>query len=102
MRAHNNNNNNTATARENRAPNEICVRRSLKEQKNLNSFFAVMFGLSNSAVRRLYKTWEVRATAQVNWRPLQMFTLFGLFQRIPSKTKRIYCSYERLMVSVIL
>ncbi|XP_029011620.1 rap guanine nucleotide exchange factor 3 [Betta splendens] len=47
----------------------------LKEQKNLNSFFAVMFGLSNSAVQRLYKTWE----------------------RIPSKIKRIYCSYERLM-----
>uniref|UniRef100_A0A3Q2XLY9 Rap guanine nucleotide exchange factor (GEF) 3 n=1 Tax=Hippocampus comes TaxID=109280 RepID=A0A3Q2XLY9_HIPCM len=47
----------------------------LKEQKNLNSFFAVMFGLSNSAVRRLYKTWE----------------------RIPGKTKRIYCAYERLM-----
>lgn len=35
-----------------------CFR--LKEQKNLNSFFAVMFGLSNSAVQRLYKTWEVR------------------------------------------
>uniref|UniRef100_A0A8C5FUU3 Rap guanine nucleotide exchange factor (GEF) 3 n=1 Tax=Gadus morhua TaxID=8049 RepID=A0A8C5FUU3_GADMO len=47
----------------------------LKEQRNLNSFFAVMFGLSNSAVQRLYKTWE----------------------RIPSKTKRIYCAYERLM-----
>ncbi|XP_040007542.1 rap guanine nucleotide exchange factor 3 isoform X1 [Xiphias gladius] len=47
----------------------------LKEQKNLNSFFAVMFGLSNSAVQRLYKTWE----------------------RTPSKTKRIYCAYERLM-----
>ncbi|XP_054651091.1 rap guanine nucleotide exchange factor 3 [Dunckerocampus dactyliophorus] len=47
----------------------------LKELKNLNSFFAVMFGLSNSAVQRLYKTWE----------------------RIPGKTKRIYCSYERLM-----
>lgn len=47
----------------------------LKEQRNLNSFFAVMFGLSNSAVQRLYKTWE----------------------RIPSKTKRVYCAYERLM-----
>lgn len=32
----------------------------LKEQKNLNSFFAVMFGLGNSAVHRLHKTWEVR------------------------------------------
>lgn len=37
----------------------------LKEQKNLNSFFAVMFGLGNSAVHRLHKTWEVReASAQ--------------------------------------
>uniref|UniRef100_A0A3B4TDA2 Rap guanine nucleotide exchange factor 3 n=1 Tax=Seriola dumerili TaxID=41447 RepID=A0A3B4TDA2_SERDU len=53
----------------------IKIAASLKEQKNLNSFFAVMFGLSNSAVQRLYKTWE----------------------RIPSKTKRIYCAYERLM-----
>ncbi|XP_035238655.1 rap guanine nucleotide exchange factor 3 isoform X2 [Anguilla anguilla] len=47
----------------------------LKEQRNLNSFFAVMFGLGNSAVQRLSKTWE----------------------RVPSKTKRVYCSFERLM-----
>ncbi|XP_061645749.1 rap guanine nucleotide exchange factor 3 isoform X2 [Phyllopteryx taeniolatus] len=53
----------------------IKIAAVLKEQKNLNSFFAVMFGLSNSAVHRLYKTWE----------------------RISSKTKRIYCAYERLM-----
>eukprot|EP00064_Thunnus_orientalis_P005737 superscaffoldBa00000576_g5751 len=53
----------------------IKIAAVLKEQKNLNSFFAVMFGLSNSAVQRLYKTWE----------------------RIPSKTKRVYCAYERLM-----
>uniref|UniRef100_A0A3Q4GCH5 Rap guanine nucleotide exchange factor (GEF) 3 n=1 Tax=Neolamprologus brichardi TaxID=32507 RepID=A0A3Q4GCH5_NEOBR len=53
----------------------IKIASRLKEQKNLNSFFAVMFGLSNSAIQRLYKTWE----------------------RIPSKTKRIYCSLERLM-----
>ncbi|XP_061695621.1 rap guanine nucleotide exchange factor 3 isoform X2 [Syngnathoides biaculeatus] len=53
----------------------IKIAAVLKEQKNLNSFFAVMFGLSNSAVHRLYKTWE----------------------RISGKTKRIYCAYERLM-----
>lgn len=53
----------------------IKIAAVLKEQKNLNSFFAVMFGLGNSAVHRLHKTWE----------------------RIPSKTKRIYCAYERLM-----
>lgn len=34
---------------------------SLKEQKNLNSFFAIMFGLSNSAISRLAQTWEVSA-----------------------------------------
>ncbi|XP_056131448.1 rap guanine nucleotide exchange factor 3 isoform X2 [Lampris incognitus] len=53
----------------------IKIAAVLKEQKNLNSFFAVMFGLGNSSVQRLYKTWE----------------------RIPSKTKRVYCAYERLM-----
>ncbi|NWI95589.1 RPGF3 factor, partial [Pitta sordida] len=31
----------------------------LKEQKNLNSFFAVMFGVNNTAVTRLARTWEV-------------------------------------------
>ena len=34
---------------------------SLKEQKNLNSFFAVMFGVSSTAISRLAKTWEVSA-----------------------------------------
>ncbi|XP_068123408.1 rap guanine nucleotide exchange factor 3 isoform X2 [Hyperolius riggenbachi] len=47
----------------------------LKEQKNLNSFFAVMFGLSNSAVSRLSRTW----------------------QRLPSKTRKWYSTFERLM-----
>uniref|UniRef100_A0A4W3JF67 Rap guanine nucleotide exchange factor 3-like n=1 Tax=Callorhinchus milii TaxID=7868 RepID=A0A4W3JF67_CALMI len=43
----------------------------------MNSFFAVAFGLSNSAVSRLSKTWE------------------GL----TNKTRRVYQSFERLMVS---
>ncbi|XP_048097701.1 rap guanine nucleotide exchange factor 3 isoform X2 [Alosa alosa] len=47
----------------------------LKEQKNLNSFYAVMFGLTNSAVTRLYKTWE----------------------RVPNKTRRIFTTYERML-----
>ncbi|KAM4794780.1 rap guanine nucleotide exchange factor 3 [Rhinophrynus dorsalis] len=47
----------------------------LKEQKNLNSFFAVMFGLSNTAVSRLSGTW----------------------QRLPNKTKKLYSIFERLM-----
>lgn len=53
----------------------IKIASILKEQKNLNSFFAVMFGLGNSAVRRLALTWE----------------------RLPNKTKRIHSAYERLM-----
>ncbi|XP_064140404.1 rap guanine nucleotide exchange factor 3 isoform X3 [Loxodonta africana] len=48
---------------------------SLKEQKNLNSFFAVMFGLSNSAVSRLAHTWE----------------------RLPHKVRKLYSALERLL-----
>ncbi|XP_072262629.1 rap guanine nucleotide exchange factor 3 isoform X2 [Pyxicephalus adspersus] len=53
----------------------IKVAAYLKEQKNLNSFFAVMFGLSNTAVSRLSKTW----------------------QRLPHKTRKLYSIFERLM-----
>lgn len=31
--------------------------------------------------------------------PVQTLTDVDLFQRIPNKTKRIYCAYERLMVN---
>ncbi|ELV10708.1 Rap guanine nucleotide exchange factor 3 [Tupaia chinensis] len=47
----------------------------LKEQKNLNSFFAVMFGLSNSAISRLAHTW----------------------QRLPHKVRKLYSALERLL-----
>uniref|UniRef100_A0A8C3HIT1 Rap guanine nucleotide exchange factor 3 n=1 Tax=Chrysemys picta bellii TaxID=8478 RepID=A0A8C3HIT1_CHRPI len=47
----------------------------LKEQKNLNSFFAVMFGLSNTAVSRLAKTWE----------------------RLPHKTRKLHSALERML-----
>ncbi|XP_023579354.1 rap guanine nucleotide exchange factor 3 isoform X2 [Octodon degus] len=47
----------------------------LKEQKNLNSFFAVMFGLSNSAISRLARTWE----------------------RLPQKVRKLYSALERLL-----
>uniref|UniRef100_G1U4N0 Ras-GEF domain-containing protein n=1 Tax=Oryctolagus cuniculus TaxID=9986 RepID=G1U4N0_RABIT len=49
----------------------------LKEQKNLNSFFAVMFGLSNSAISRLAHTWE----------------------RLPQKVRKLHSALERLLVS---
>lgn len=35
---------------------------SCKEYKNLNSFFAIIMGLSNVAVSRLTLTWEVSVT----------------------------------------
>ncbi|KAL2104037.1 hypothetical protein ACEWY4_000905 [Coilia grayii] len=53
----------------------IKIATVLKEQKNVNSFLAVMFGLTNSAVTRLYKTWE----------------------RVPNKTRRIFTTYERIL-----
>ncbi|KAM3935899.1 rap guanine nucleotide exchange factor 3 isoform 1-T1 [Leptodactylus fuscus] len=53
----------------------IKLAAQLKELKNLNSFFAVMFGLSNTAVSRMSRTW----------------------QRLPNKTRKLYSIFERLM-----
>ncbi|XP_071588591.1 rap guanine nucleotide exchange factor 3-like isoform X2 [Heliangelus exortis] len=47
----------------------------LKEQRNLNSFFAVMFGISNPAVSRLAKTWE----------------------RLPHKIRKLHTAMERML-----
>ncbi|XP_062975330.1 rap guanine nucleotide exchange factor 3 isoform X1 [Elgaria multicarinata webbii] len=47
----------------------------LKDQKNLNSFFAVMFGLSHSTVSRLARTWE----------------------KLPHKTRKLYGTMERIL-----
>lgn len=41
----------------NLTPGPLCF--SCKEYKNLNSFFAIIMGLSNVAVSRLSLTWEV-------------------------------------------
>ncbi|KAK1336882.1 hypothetical protein QTO34_002918, partial [Cnephaeus nilssonii] len=46
-----------------------------KEYKNLNSFFAIVMGLSNVAVSRLALTWE----------------------KLPSKFKKFYAEFESLM-----
>ncbi|XP_014749640.1 PREDICTED: rap guanine nucleotide exchange factor 3-like, partial [Sturnus vulgaris] len=48
----------------------------LKEQKNLNSFFAVMFGVSNTAVTRLAKTWEM----------------------LPHKIRKLHSALERMLL----
>ncbi|XP_032939325.1 rap guanine nucleotide exchange factor 3 isoform X2 [Catharus ustulatus] len=53
----------------------IKVAAHLKEQKNLNSFFAVMFGVSNTAVTRLAKTWE----------------------RLPHKIRKLHSALERML-----
>ncbi|RWS21385.1 cAMP-dependent rap1 guanine-nucleotide exchange factor-like protein, partial [Leptotrombidium deliense] len=49
---------------------ELC-----KEYQNLNTFFAIIMGLSNIAVSRLTQTWE----------------------RVPSKLKRTFSQYESLI-----
>uniref|UniRef100_A0A672GAV6 Rap guanine nucleotide exchange factor 3-like n=1 Tax=Salarias fasciatus TaxID=181472 RepID=A0A672GAV6_SALFA len=53
---------------------ELCLCEDLVKRAVLLKKF-IKIASVNSAVQRLYKTWE----------------------RIPSKTKRIYCAYERLM-----
>ncbi|XP_032569272.1 rap guanine nucleotide exchange factor 3 [Chiroxiphia lanceolata] len=53
----------------------IKVAAHLKEQKNLNSFFAVMFGISNTAVTRLARTWE----------------------RLPHKIRKLHSALERML-----
>uniref|UniRef100_A0A670III1 Ras-GEF domain-containing protein n=1 Tax=Podarcis muralis TaxID=64176 RepID=A0A670III1_PODMU len=56
----------------------------LKDQKNLNSFFAVMFGLSHSTISRLSRTWEKL--------PHKTRKLFGTMERMldPSWNHRVY------------
>ncbi|KAJ7317636.1 hypothetical protein JRQ81_003798 [Phrynocephalus forsythii] len=53
----------------------IKIAAHLKDQKNLNSFFAVMFGLSHSAISRLSRTWE----------------------KLPHKTRKLYGTMERML-----
>uniref|UniRef100_A0A4W3INM4 Rap guanine nucleotide exchange factor 4 n=1 Tax=Callorhinchus milii TaxID=7868 RepID=A0A4W3INM4_CALMI len=53
----------------------IKVAAHCKEYRNLNSFFAIVMGLSNVAVSRLSQTWE----------------------KLPSKFKKIYSEFESLM-----
>ncbi|XP_067405332.1 rap guanine nucleotide exchange factor 4 [Emydura macquarii macquarii] len=53
----------------------IKIAAHCKEYKNLNSFFAIIMGLSNVAVSRLMLTWE----------------------KLPSKFKKIYAEFESLM-----
>ncbi|KAG8559613.1 hypothetical protein GDO81_017394 [Engystomops pustulosus] len=53
----------------------IKIAAHCKEYKNLNSFFAIVMGLSNVAVSRMSLTWE----------------------KLPSKFKKIYAEFENLM-----
>ncbi|XP_060785998.1 rap guanine nucleotide exchange factor 4 isoform X3 [Neoarius graeffei] len=53
----------------------IKIAAHCKEFRNLNSFFAIIMGLSNPAVSRLSQTWE----------------------KLPSKFKKVYAEYENLM-----
>ena len=42
-----------------RAKSRVYFCLSCKEYRNLNSFFAIVMGMSNPAVSRLNQTWEV-------------------------------------------
>uniref|UniRef100_A0A8C9SJ67 Rap guanine nucleotide exchange factor 4 n=1 Tax=Scleropages formosus TaxID=113540 RepID=A0A8C9SJ67_SCLFO len=53
----------------------IKIAAHCKEYKNLNSFFAIIMGMSNPAVSRLSQTWE----------------------KLPSKFKKFYGEFESLM-----
>ncbi|XP_045560842.1 rap guanine nucleotide exchange factor 4 [Salmo salar] len=53
----------------------IKIAAHCKEYKNLNSFFAIVMGMSNPAVSRLSQTWE----------------------KLPSKFKKFYSEFESLM-----
>ncbi|KAM4626678.1 rap guanine nucleotide exchange factor 4 isoform 1-T1 [Discoglossus pictus] len=53
----------------------IKIAAHCKEYKNLNSFFAIVMGLSNVAVSRMSLTWE----------------------KLPSKFRKIYAEFENLM-----
>ncbi|XP_036395990.1 rap guanine nucleotide exchange factor 4-like [Megalops cyprinoides] len=53
----------------------IKIAAHCKENKNLNSFFAIIMGMSNPAVSRLHQTWE----------------------KLPSKFKKFYGEFESLM-----
>uniref|UniRef100_A0A8C7PK07 Rap guanine nucleotide exchange factor 4 n=1 Tax=Oncorhynchus mykiss TaxID=8022 RepID=A0A8C7PK07_ONCMY len=53
----------------------IKIAAHCKEYKNLNSFFAIIMGMSNPAVSRLSQTWE----------------------KLPSKFKKFYNEFESLM-----
>uniref|UniRef100_A0A1A7Y8G6 Rap guanine nucleotide exchange factor (GEF) 4 n=1 Tax=Iconisemion striatum TaxID=60296 RepID=A0A1A7Y8G6_9TELE len=53
----------------------IKIAAQCKEYKNLNTFFAIIMGLSNPAVSRLSQTWE----------------------KLPSKFKKFYGEFENLM-----
>ncbi|XP_036400908.1 rap guanine nucleotide exchange factor 4 isoform X4 [Megalops cyprinoides] len=53
----------------------IKIAAHCKENKNLNSFFAIIMGMSNPAVSRLSQTWE----------------------KLPSKFKKFYGEFESLM-----
>ncbi|KAK2101239.1 Rap guanine nucleotide exchange factor 3 [Saguinus oedipus] len=76
----------------------------LKEQKNLNSFFAIMFGLSNSAISRLAHTWEVGVVwTAPSWEcwlglglPQQLLNCLPS-QRLPHKVRKLYSALERLL-----
>ena len=85
---------------------------SCREFKNLNSFFAIIMGMSNPAVSRLSQTWEVnflwsasRSLLNLKCFPLLPSTtvkssVFS-WQKLPTKFKKFYAEFESMMVSYL-
>ncbi len=61
---------------------------NLGGKKHLNAKFMLRLNVVSPFLKQQIWSWL-----------MQQFARYCLLQRIPSKTKRIYCAYERLMVS---
>lgn len=83
---------------------------SCREFKNLNSFFAIIMGMSNPAVSRLSQTWEVNSAWSCGLRGgipllLKSYTEISVFtppQKLPTKFKKFYAEFENMMVGCII
>lgn len=82
---------------------------SCREFKNLNSFFAIIMGMSNPAVSRLSQTWEVNAAWICSLggdssllKNHADISLFIPLQKLPTKFKKFYAEFENMMVGCII
>lgn len=81
----------------------VCLRKfqnifcsySCKGFNDLNSFFAIVFGLMNGAISRLKNTWEVSKYVLSQY----CYVTWSM-QKVPTKLRRKFDSFETLTVSM--